>query len=194
MGKYIVISTVLVLVLGSMVFAQQSAQNANKASATGAATSAAETTASVKIDGNNISVKYSAPSMNGRKIFGAVVPFDKIWHVGDKSATAFHTDVDLVFKGVNLKKGDYAVFVLPGAEKWQLIFAKPAALQSQTLDPKLEVGRATMVLNKSAAAVETCKLTLTKTATVAGKLDLAWENMVATATFYIDKVGSHWEW
>lgn len=30
--------------------------------------------------------------MKGRKIFGAVVPFDRVWLIGDKSAIAFHTD------------------------------------------------------------------------------------------------------
>jgi hypothetical protein len=192
MKKLVCISALLVMALGAVSFAQQSAPKTSAGPAAGAP--AAEMTASVKIDGNNISVKYSAPSSNGRKIFGAIVPYDKVWRIGEKLPTAFHTDADLVFKGVTVKKGDYALFVLPGAEKWQLIFAKPAALQSQTLDPKLEVGRANMVLTKPAAVEETCKLTLTKTATVAGKLDLAWENTIATAAFYIDKAGANAEW
>ncbi len=184
MKKRICIFTACVLVIGIMAFAQQPASTSP----------AGEVTAAVKIDGNNISVKYFAASRNGRKIFGGVVPYDKVWRIGEKGATAFHTDADLVFKGLVVKKGDYALFVLPGAEKWQLIFAKPAALQSPAFDSKLELGRANMTLTKSADAVETCKLTLTKTATVAGKLELIWENTVAAAPFYIDKGGNNVEW
>ena len=56
--------------------------------------------ASTTIQGKTIAIKYSAPSMKGRKIFGETVPYNKVWRIGDNSAATLHTDSDLVFSGI----------------------------------------------------------------------------------------------
>jgi hypothetical protein len=149
---------------------------------------------SLTIEGNNISVKYSAPSVKGRKIFGGVVPYNQVWRVGESTAAVFHTDADIVFKGVNVPKGDYTLYVLVAADKWQLIINKQSGPKALTYDPKMDLGRVVMSLAKPAAPVETCKLTLTKTAAMAGKLELAWENTAASVPFYLDKAPGDSEW
>jgi hypothetical protein len=149
---------------------------------------------SLTVEGNNISVKYSAPSVKGRKIFGGVVPYNQVWRIGENAAAAFHTDADIVFKGVNVSKGDYTLYVLVAADKWQLIINKQSGPKALAYDPKMDLGRVVMSLAKPAAPVETCKLTLTKTAAMAGKLELAWENTVASVPFYLDKAPGDSEW
>src|ERR1035437_4266757 len=52
---------------------------------------------SVTINDKTIAIKYSAPSMRGRKIFngaGALQPDNTIWRAGANEATALHTDAD----------------------------------------------------------------------------------------------------
>jgi hypothetical protein len=149
---------------------------------------------SLTVEGNNISVKYSAPSVKGRKIFGGVVPYNQVWRVGEGTAAAFHTDADIVFKGANVPKGDYTLYVLVAADKWQLIINKQSGPKALAYDPKMDLGRVAMSLAKPAAPVEICKLTLTKTAAMAGKLELAWENTVASVPFYLDKAPGDSEW
>ncbi len=39
-------------------------------------------TTSTTINGKALSIKYSAPSMRGRKIFGELVPYGKVWRAG----------------------------------------------------------------------------------------------------------------
>src|SRR5207248_5857919 len=70
---------------------------------------------STKIGGKNISFKYSAPSMRGRKIFGgagALQPDNSVWRAGANSATALHTEANLMFGGVAVPPGDYTLYVL----------------------------------------------------------------------------------
>src|ERR1035441_5963317 len=95
---------------------------------------------SVVIQGKTITVKYAAPAMNGRKIFGAAVPYGQVWRIGDKAAPALHTDADLAFYGLTVPKGDYTLYVLPAADKWQLIVSRQTG--AAAYDPKMDVGRA----------------------------------------------------
>jgi hypothetical protein len=157
-----------------------------------AAAAQAQEQVSVVIEGKTIAVKYAAPSINGRKIFGAAVPYGQVWRIGDKAAPAFHTDGDLAFYGLTVPKGDYTLYVLPTADKWQLIISKQTG--AGAYDPKMDVGRAPMTIEKASAPVETCKLALTKTAALSGKFQLSWENVVASIPFRIDMVASDREW
>jgi hypothetical protein len=160
--------------------------------ATLAVVSRADDQTSAVIQGKAISVKYAAASMNGRRIFGAVVPYGQVWRIGDKAAASFHTDADLVFYGLTVPKGDYTLYVLPAADKWQLIINRQTG--AAAYNPKMDVGRVPMTMGKAAAPVETCKIGLTKTATLAAKLELSWENTVASVPFHLDLVTSDREW
>jgi len=64
---------------------------------------------SVTIGGKAITIKYSAPSMRGRKIFGELLPYGKVWRAGANAATALHTDADLDLGGLQAPKGDYTL-------------------------------------------------------------------------------------
>ncbi len=79
---------------------------------------------SVSIDGKNIGIKYSAPSMRGRKIFGGLEPYGKAWRAGANAATSLHTDADLNIKGTKVPKGDYTLYVWLDPKQWQLIINK----------------------------------------------------------------------
>ncbi len=127
--------------------------------------SAAEQT-SVIVDGKNIGVKYD-PAVKSGKVIGT-----------------FHTDADLVFKGMTVPKGDYSLSVIIAADKWQLAINKG----------KAELGRVPVNLAKAPAKADVAKLTLTKTASMAAKLEIAFENNVGTVPFHLDRVAGESEW
>ena len=159
------------------------------------AQTAAPDPASVTLNGKTMAVKYSATAAKGRKIFGGVVPFNRVWRIGDDSPASFHTDVDLVFKGFTLPKGDYTLYVLPvDATNWQLIVNKATGPKALTYDAKSDVGRAAMTVTGAPAPIETCRLAVVKTAASAAKIEVAWENIVASATFHPDRGGKDSEW
>ena len=147
---------------------------------------------SVAINGKNITIKYSAPSVKGRKIFGgkdALQPDNTIWRAGANSATSLHTDADLNIGGVSVPAGDYTLYVNLDPKAWQLVISKQTGQWginrdgSTSLDPAKEVGRATMKMSSPGALVETYKMTLASAGGNKGTLTLEWENKKASVDF-----------
>jgi len=147
--------------------------------------------ASVTIGGKSITIKYSAPSVRGRKIFGdgGVVSHDgtyPVWRAGANRATAFHTDADLDVGGLNVPAGDYTLFVLvQDPDAWQLIINKQTGQWGLNYKQDQDLGRVKMSMSKPSAPVETLKYTLEDEGGNKGKLTIAWENHVASAPFTV---------
>ncbi|AOW10113.1 DUF2911 domain-containing protein [Flavobacterium gilvum] len=78
------------------------------------------------INGATIQINYCSPSVKGRKIWGELVPFDKVWRAGANEATTFETDKDLTIEGSKLPAGKYSFFVIPNEKQCILVFNKEA--------------------------------------------------------------------
>src|SRR5690242_5933409 len=75
------------------------------------------------VDGDfNALVFYNRPYKKGRQIFGALVPYGKVWRTGANEATTFETNKDIEFENQKLKKGKYSLWTIPGEETWTIIF------------------------------------------------------------------------
>jgi len=81
-------------------------------------------TASVSLQGKNITINYSAPSMRGRPIMGTLVPYDKVWRTGANAATTFTTATDLIVGTTSIPAGTYTLYTLPSEKTWKLIINK----------------------------------------------------------------------
>lgn len=81
-------------------------------------------TVSQQVKGAQIVVEYSRPSVKDRKVFGELVPFDKVWRTGANEATTFSTDKALKIEGQTLAAGKYGLFTIPGEKEWVIIFNK----------------------------------------------------------------------
>lgn len=75
-------------------------------------------------EGNNIRVTYSRPFKKDRKIFGELVPYDKVWRTGANEATIFETASDIKLGKQILAAGSYSLFTIPGKDTWKIIFNK----------------------------------------------------------------------
>ena len=130
---------------------------------------------SVSLGGKNVTIKYSSPSMRGRKIFGELEPYGKVWRAGANEATALHTDADIVLGDLTVPAGDYTLFVhLESATAWTLIVNKQTGQWGLTYKPEMDLGRTKMKVTK-VAPVESYKMTLAPTS-----LTLAWEETSAS--------------
>ena len=136
----------------------------------------------VTVAGKAVSVKYSAPSMRGRKIFGGLEAYGNVWRAGANSATALHTEADLEIGGLKVPKGDYTLYVLLDQAQWQLIANKQTGQWGTEYDQAKDLGRVKMTMSKPAASVETFKITLAATGGK-GSLQMEWENTVAVVAF-----------
>lgn len=70
---------------------------------------------------SSIEVSYSRPSMRGRKIFGEVVAYGRVWRTGANAATKIKFGEDLEIAGQKVKAGEYALYTVPNRESWDVI-------------------------------------------------------------------------
>jgi hypothetical protein len=73
-----------------------------------------------------VDISYSRPGVKGRKIWGGLVPYDKVWRAGADEATKFTFSTDVTIEGKRLPAGSYSFFAIPGQKTWTLIFNKVA--------------------------------------------------------------------
>lgn len=145
---------------------------------------------SVTIGGKTIAIKYSAPSVRGRQMFGegGVISKDRtypVWRLGANAATALNTDADLEIRGLAVPKGSYTLFALVNQTPWQLIINKQTGQWGLTYNQAQDLGRVPMDMSKPPAPVETLKITLSQTGANAGKLEVQFENYIASVPFVV---------
>lgn len=74
-----------------------------------------------------ISVSYGRPVARGRELFGALVPWDAIWHPGADSATRVRFNRDVQIEGKPLRAGEYSLWLIPReSAPWTVILSRAA--------------------------------------------------------------------
>jgi len=71
-----------------------------------------------------ITLTYSRPVARGRHVFGALVPYGKVWTPGADQATAVTFTRDVMINEHPLAKGSYSIWTIPGPDTWTFIFNK----------------------------------------------------------------------
>lgn len=131
-------------------------------------------TTTANISGVNITIDYSAPSVKGRKIFGDLEPYDKVWRTGANEATVLTVDGNIKINGEDLPEGQYALFTIPGESEWTVIFNKePNQWGAFNYNQDLDALRLQVVPDNSSELTE--KLSFDVNAE--GTIDFAWENV-----------------
>ena len=70
---------------------------------------------------SKITVEYGRPGVKGRKIFGDLVPFSKVWRAGANAATKITFGQNVNFGGKMVMAGSYSLFVIPMEKEWKVI-------------------------------------------------------------------------
>lgn len=87
---------------------------------------------------SNVKIEYSRPIVKGRVIFGDLVPYGKIWRTGANSATKVTFTDDVKIEGMPLVAGSYAIYTIPGADSWDVMFYKDLKLGGDVTEYKVE--------------------------------------------------------
>jgi hypothetical protein len=74
----------------------------------------------------DITITYHRPLVNGRKIWGGLVPFGEVWRAGANENTTIEFSDAVSVEGQPLAKGVYGLHMLPTADSWTVIFSKMA--------------------------------------------------------------------
>ena len=104
---------------------------------------------------SKITVDYGRPGVKGRKIFGDLVPFGKVWRVGANSSTKITFEQSVNFGGKSVSAGTYGLFVIPTEKEWKVILNKDSQQWgAYTFDEKLNVVDVTLPVQKLAEKQE----------------------------------------
>jgi opacity protein-like surface antigen len=143
-------------------------------------------TATGSIGGKTLSIKYCAPSVRGRKIFGdggriSEDPNYPVWRAGANPATLFHTDADLEIGDLSVPAGTYTFYVLvKDPDAWQLIVNKQTGQWGLEYDESKDLGRVKMKMSVPPSPIEELKYMITSTGPKSGIITLEWDKHVAS--------------
>jgi hypothetical protein len=71
-----------------------------------------------------VTIEYSSPAVNGRSIWGSLVPYGEVWRTGANAASKITFSRDVKIGGKDVKAGSYAIYTIPGESSWTVIINK----------------------------------------------------------------------
>lgn len=128
---------------------------------------------------SEIKLSYARPSARGRKIFGGLVPYGKIWRTGANASTKLTFSEDVKIAGNPLKAGTYALYTIPGKAEWTMIIHSNLRLRALAGDVYKEsddVFRFKAKPEKTGKFVETFTIDFSNLRTNGVDVVLRWEN------------------
>ncbi|MFD2516068.1 DUF2911 domain-containing protein [Pontibacter locisalis] len=129
----------------------------------------------------DISVSYHAPGVKGRKVFGGLVPYGKLWRAGANEATLIHFEDELFLNNERVPAGTYSFFLLPENDSlWHVVLNKDTTLWGLEGYSELNDVAYLEVKPQKAPFQETMQFNFSDIGTNTGKLNLEWENNIIT--------------
>jgi tetratricopeptide (TPR) repeat protein len=138
----------------------------------------------------NFELHYGRPSVRGRKIFGELVPYNKLWRTGANKTTTLYFDKDVKIAGAQLHAGIYSLATIPGEKEWTVMFNSDTSKiygEPSEYDAKNEVLQFKVKPIKSLRFTETLLIDLEEKRNDAVFV-LSWEN---TEIRFVIETGAH---
>lgn len=85
-------------------------------------------TVNQKVGLMEVSIDYSRPSVKDREIFGGLVPYGELWRTGANASTKITFSDNVKLEGHDVPAGTYALYTIPGKDKWTVIIHKNTQL------------------------------------------------------------------
>lgn len=135
----------------------------------------------------SVELSYSRPAMKGRKVFGDLVPFGKVWRTGANSATTINFGEEVTIGGKKIPAGKYGLLSIPDKNSWTLIISKqldvtsPAAYK-QDMDV-VRVDAKTMKMDDN---MESFTMQFANVKPTSCELHIMWENTAVALPITVD--------
>jgi hypothetical protein len=140
------------------------------------------------VDGARVTITYGRPSMRGRTIFGALVPYGRVWCPGADEATTLDSTRPLRFGALRVPAGPHTIWILPTADLWMLIISKEASGFHTQYHETADLGRVDLVKRRLDAPVEQLTFAIAQRQSASGgTITMTWETTSASATFAVEQ-------
>jgi hypothetical protein len=155
-------------------------------------------TISTKADGNRVTIVYGRPyttkpgTKEARKIWGGLVPYDKVWRTGADEATLLLTELPIAIGDLTLQPGSYTLFTYPTADgSAKLIVNKKVGQWGIPYDEKKEaaneLGRVDLKKETLDTPVDQFTMALERNPSGGGVISMMWETTKYSVPFTVKK-------
>ncbi len=134
-----------------------------------------------------VSVDYSRPSMRGRKVFGDLVPYNKLWRTGANAYTKVTFNTNFTLNGSEVESGTYSIFTKPGESNWEVFLYTDinGGGTPSDWDVSKVVAKATVPVYKIDDPIETFTITIDDVTSKSAMLGMMWENVYVGVPFEV---------
>lgn len=147
-----------------------------------------KTTLSQTVGVTDVTIAYCRPSVRGRAIWGALVPYDKVWRTGANEATTITFSDEVTIEGTKLAAGTYGLFTIPGTTEWTVVFNKGAkqwgAYNYNAADDVLRI----KVKPQAVAPTELLTFSFPTVSVSSAQVAVAWEKVQVAFTLTVDTI------
>jgi Protein of unknown function (DUF2911) len=136
---------------------------------------------------SSVELTYSRPAMKGRKVFGDLVPFGKVWRTGANSATIINFGEDVKIGGVVVKAGKYGVLTIPEKKEWTIIITKQLDVTSPAAyKPDMDVVRVMVETMNMKEEMESFTMQFADVKSNSCALHIMWEKTAVALPITVD--------
>lgn len=140
-----------------------------------------------QVAATTIEVAYYRPSVRGREIFGALVPYDHVWRTGADAATTISFSTPVTIAGTHIDAGKYELFTIPGTKEWAIILQRAhSQWGSYAYDPAFNVAQVVVQPKTLQDHIETFTISIDDVKSNAATLHIAWERTRVSLQIEID--------
>jgi tetratricopeptide (TPR) repeat protein len=133
-----------------------------------------------------ISITYDRPAVNGRQIWGQLVPYDSVWRAGANENTVIAFTSPVKVGGKEIAAGRYGLHMIPTAGEWTVILSRQAnAWGSFSYDPQEDALRV-QVTPKPAEFRERLAYTFEDPDAGSAVATLRWEKLAVPVPIEVD--------
>jgi DUF2911 family protein len=135
-------------------------------------------TATGTVSGHLVVVTFGSPRLRGRKVLGAVVPYDHVWRTGANAATVLVFDRNMTVGGAPVPAGAYSLWTIPKADGTaQLVINKQHGQWGTDYDQAQDLVRVPMKASTAPAPQENFAIDVAGSGN-AGELRISWDAFV----------------
>jgi hypothetical protein len=125
-----------------------------------------------------VTVEYSSPGVKKRKIFGELVPYDKLWRTGANASNKVTFTKDVQVGGKTVPAGTYNLLTIPGKKSWTVILNKDTTINASMDKYKEDQDVARLIVTpKAIPARERMAFIFSDVTDDAVNLDLEWDKV-----------------
>jgi DUF2911 family protein/tetratricopeptide repeat protein len=136
---------------------------------------------------STIELSYSRPGVKGRKVFGDLVPFGKVWRTGANNATTIDFANDVTIGNAKVPAGKYGLLTIPDKDNWTIIVTKqldvtgPAAYKQEN-----DLARVNVKPMAMKDKIETFTMQFANVTPSTCELQMMWENTAVSLPISTD--------